>query len=175
VLLRLHLRTTMVVVALSAFALGLSVLGLRISTALDEFYGSEGVLARDEMAKDELRFGAEALRELKFAEAEKRYRRALDLQSSLPQPDGGRDTSEAVAGLAEAVANQNRDYEAEELYRRSIEIREHVLLNQRFTLPMSNDSPTSDLYRRYASFLRRHGRSAEADRLLRIYDSKRKQ
>jgi tetratricopeptide (TPR) repeat protein len=164
-ILQFRLRAFMIVLALLALALTALAFHLKLIGDLNAFYGPGGVLARKIKADDEALAGKEAVRLGHYVEAEARYRSALDLENSLPEPDVVRDTSGTLVGLADALAIQGRHVEAEPLYRRALEIREKLRENPPVGDSRAWDPWVAEVLERYVSFLRQQGRSLEANKL----------
>jgi tetratricopeptide (TPR) repeat protein len=158
----------------AALMIGVAVLALALlawiclhwtGAQLDAFYGSDGVLAREAKSQSQATAGEEALRLGEYAEAEMHFRSALDLQNSLPPPDGLRDISGVLVGLADALANQGQFDNAERLYRKALEVREEVRERVQDGNPKAWVEWVAEVNRRYAAFLRKRGRLNEAERL----------
>lgn len=163
---RVRLRTLIICIALLAAALAPLTLFLRFYARVKGFYGPDGVLGRKYAATESLTAGDRALGEGRYAAAETQYRSALALMTSLPEPDGGHDTSAALLGLANALAKQNLLDEAEPLYRAALDVRLALRRKLRGTPPFADEYPWHSWIRQasdpYASFLRTRGRPGEA-------------
>ena len=159
---RCRLRTLTIGIALLALVLAASVFVLRtiseLDAALNDFYGPDGVQAREKKFSNEAQAGDNALRLGDYVEAEARYRSALDLKTSA----GYNDISYILVGLADSLVAQDRDDEVEPLYRRALEIREKGI----GTDPRSwraGHLRIAETLEPYASFLRLRGRADEAE------------
>jgi tetratricopeptide (TPR) repeat protein len=170
----IRLRTLVIGIALLAISLLPLTLFSRVRAILDGFYGPGGVLARTNAARECSSAGDNALREGRYAAAESRYRQALALTESLPEPDGGRDTSAALLGLAEALAKQGLPDKAEPFYRGALNVRlklRQKLRGTPFREQYPWDSWVHEVSRRYVSFLRMQGRLGEAEVLERSVEA----
>jgi hypothetical protein len=143
----------MIAIAIVAPFMAIGALLADFGWRMEAFYGPRGRLERERLAWSEISFGSESLRVGRPREAEVRFRAALAL-FEVPEPADWSTPSgltEALVGLADALALQHRDTEAEPLYRRSLAIR-------------ARDDPfAAEVLDRHAALLRRMGRLAEAE------------
>jgi tetratricopeptide (TPR) repeat protein len=155
-LFRFRLRTLMIAVAVLAPLLAAVVFLLRLSWALDNFYGPDGVLALKQRISAEVTAGDERIKEGKFVEAEARLRTAIRMQADCDARSGSRDGDAWFAfGLADALAGQGRTAEADLVYRKCLAVVEAA--------SEPENTSIDHFLMRYATFLRGAGRASEAE------------
>jgi tetratricopeptide (TPR) repeat protein len=121
---RLRLRTLMIMIAVFALVFLFWRAWRDLNRAMFAFYGPDGVLARQ--IKQSRSFaesvGDGLLRGGRFADAEAQYRRALAAGEALSVNHGDNWQLRLTYKLADALAAQRRDEEAEDLYEYAITI-----------------------------------------------------
>ena len=176
-LLRMTTRKLMIAVAIIATVILVLMLARALLTQLDgelrDAYGSGGKFDLERQIANELTRADNAIRQGDFAEAEARYRSVFKLDSLLRSKLAAHNwtamydqTRDADIGIADAVASQGRNAEAERLYRSSLAAREKGFGRENFQI--------AEVLERYATFLRTTDRVLEAKKLetraLRILD-----
>ena len=120
---RLRLRTLLIAIAVLALLMAVLIPAIRNRASLDEFYSPGGVLDRRPKICAEIAAGNDALTRQEPGEAETRFRAALENigRNVGPIPIDMSlsfyiEKSDALAGLANALAMQNRFDEAVTIY-----------------------------------------------------------
>lgn len=159
---RFRLRTLMIGIAVLSPVLAILALVLRVSWALEAFYGPGGYLDRRQKFGQEGSTGDEACRLGHYIEAEARYRSALDFEASLP--DHENDLSYILVGLADALVGQGSYSDAEPLYQRALKIREQGIRSDPRSWRWAQ-LKIAEVLDHYASLLRHCNGPAEAETL----------
>jgi tetratricopeptide (TPR) repeat protein len=166
---RLTLRKLMIAIAIIATVVLTPLAWL--SATLRDFnasfqgaYGKDGLFDLERQIATELKRGDNALRQRDFAGAEARYRAVLTLHDRLRAVMAKLGvnarfdpTGDAEMGIADALAGQGRNAEAEPNYTRSLAAMENRFGRDHFAM--------ADVLQRYARFLRATGRVSEAEKL----------